>query len=92
MWGECDLMIVKSAGYYVYRTHTIAAHERRTVYNSPRDRSSQDFNDLGNNKSLETKSEICPFYWFTLNKNVSIFVKFCFITLLVKIVYFILTH
>lgn len=46
MWGECDLMIVKSAGYYVYRTHTIAAHEPRTDYNSPRDRSSQDSNDF----------------------------------------------
>lgn len=36
------------------------------------------------NKSLEIKSEICPFNWFTSNKNVFIVVKFCFITLLIK--------
>lgn len=43
-------MIVKSAGYYVYRTHTIAAHEPRTDYNSPRDPTSQDFNDFAKQK------------------------------------------
>lgn len=67
-------MIIRSAGYYVYRcccSHTITAQER-TNYNSPCDRTSQEFNDFGKlflKQTFLDQNRILSFYRIILILN-----------------------